>query len=96
MTRDEAVRIISARLGELQRFHVESLSLFGSVARDEAAPGSDVDVLVQFRGPATFDRYMGLLEYLEERLGAEVDLVTTTGLRERARENVERELIRVA
>ena len=78
------------------RFGVKRLALFGSVARDEARPDSDVDVLVEFDGPATLDRYMGLKFQLEDALGARVDLVTTTGLKSRARPVVEREAIDVA
>jgi predicted nucleotidyltransferase len=45
------------------------LALFGSVARDEATAESDVDLLVEFEGGATFDRYMDLKFFLEECLG---------------------------
>lgn len=78
------------------RFGVRRLALFGSVARDEARPDSDVDVLVEFDGPVTLDRYMGLKFHLEDALGARVDLVTTSGLKPRARPLVEREAIDVA
>jgi predicted nucleotidyltransferase len=96
MRRDEAIRIIEAHREDLSRFDLRSLSIFGSVARDEAGPDSDLDVLVEFGGTATFDGYMDLLEYLEALLGTRVDLVTARGLRPRLREYVERELIRVA
>ena len=39
-----------------QRFGVRHLSLFGSTVRDEARVKSDVDILVEFDGPATSDR----------------------------------------
>ena len=48
MRRDEALAIIRAHEAELRAMGVESIELFGSVARDEAGPGSDVDVLVRF------------------------------------------------
>lgn len=73
-----------------------SLALFGSAARDELRPDSDVDVLVDFDGPATFDAYFDLKDFLEQTLGRPVDLVTTKGLKPRARQHVERDLIRVA
>ncbi len=41
-----------------QRFGVIRLALFGSVARDTALPGSDIDLLVGFDGPATPERYV--------------------------------------
>jgi predicted nucleotidyltransferase len=78
------------------RFGVRSLALFGSVARDEARPDSDVDVLVEFDGPTTFDRHMGLLVFLEDLLGCRVDVVTPTVLRPGRREAIEPDLVRVA
>jgi predicted nucleotidyltransferase len=80
----------------MHRFAVKSLSLFGSAARDEMREGSDVDVLVEFDGPATFGGYMGLKDYLENLLGTTVDLVTEKGLKPRARKHVEQDLIHVA
>ena len=59
MRRSEALTILQAYKSELaRRFGVRDLTLFGSVARDEASPGSDVDLLVSFGGPASFDRFM--------------------------------------
>lgn len=78
------------------RFGVRSLALFGSVARDEAHPDSDVDILVEFDGPTTFDRHMGLLVFLEDLLGCPVDVVTATGLRPGRREAIAQDLVRVA
>lgn len=80
----------------LQRFSVSNIALFGSAARDEMGPDSDVDVLVGFSGPATYDAYFGLKDYLEQVLGRPVDLVTQKGLKPRARQHVERDLIHVA
>jgi predicted nucleotidyltransferase len=84
------------RLDELPRFDVQSLLLFGSVARDEAHEQSDVDLLVSFRGAATFGHYMGLKLFLEDLFGRRVDLVTKRALRRELRERVEREAIHVA
>ena len=78
------------------RFGVRRLALFGSAARDELTAGSDVDLLVEFEGPATYDRYFGLKDHLEALLGRTVDLVTERGLKPRARRHVERDLVRVA
>ncbi len=60
---------------------VARLALFGSVARGEARPDSDVDLLVQFSpGAKTFDRFLALSELLEALLGRRVELVTTESL----------------
>lgn len=77
------------------RFGARHLALFGSAARDEMRPDSDVDVLVDFDGPATYDGYFELKDYLEQLLCRPVDLVTNRGLKPRARLHVERDLVRV-
>jgi predicted nucleotidyltransferase len=78
------------------RYGVKRLALFGSAARDEMGESSDVDVLVQFIGPATFAGYMDLKFYLEDLLGRPLDLVTDRALRNEIRPYVEKELIDVA
>ena len=96
MRREEALAILRGHLGDLTRFGVKSLALFGSVARDEAGPESDLDLLVEFEGTATFDGYMSLKLYLEDLLGSHVDLVMRKALRPRMVPSVEREAVRVA
>lgn len=78
-----------------QRFGVTDLALFGSTARDSASDGSDIDVLVDFDGPATSNRYFGVQFYLEDLLGRPVDLVTEKALRRELRPFIEKEALRV-
>jgi predicted nucleotidyltransferase len=81
MTRDEVVAAIQGCADELrERFGVRSLRLFGSVARNEAAEGSDVDVLVEFEGPRTFRGYMDLRGDLSTRKLAQGDMGGETPL----------------
>ena len=97
VNREQILKILAARQGEITaRFGVKRLALFGSAARDELRADSDVDILVEFTGPATFGGYFELKDYLEQVLGRPVDLVTEKGLKPRARPYVERDLIRVA
>ena len=97
MNRQQVLDMLTARNPEIaERFGVKRLSLFGSAARDELRDGSDVDVLVEFEGSATYRGYFDLKDYLEALLGRTVDLVTEGGLKRRARRHVERDLIRVA
>lgn len=97
MRRDEALRRLSEARPELvARFGVKTLRLFGSTARDEAREDSDVDILVEFDGPATFRGYFGLLNFLEDKFGTTVDLVTEKGLRKEIRPYVEKDAIHVA
>lgn len=97
MNRDEVVRIVRRAVPELSvRYGFLHLDLFGSFARDEAGPESDVDILVTFLGEPTFASYMGLKEDLAMLLNRDVDLVPSTGLKPRIREAVLAELLRVA
>ena len=66
-----------------REFKVKRLDLFGTLARGEGAPESDVDLLVEFEEPhlQPSKRFFGLLHYLEDTLGCEVDLLTVSGLR---------------
>lgn len=79
-----------------RRFSVKALSVFGSVARGEAAEGSNVDVLVAFKQKATFDLFMDLKFYLEELLGRGVDLVTDKAIRPQVSRAIDQEMIDVA
>ncbi len=94
--RDDMVTILRGHKTVLHRqFDVQHLSLFGSASRDEATEESDVDLLVSFAGPATFDGYMDLKFFLEEILHRAVDLVTEGALRPQVKAAVEKELIHV-
>src|SRR3990172_2957020 len=81
LTREDAVERLVASEREIRALGVRRLALFGSVARGEARPDSDVDLLVQFSpGAKSFDRFLALSELLETLLGRRVELVTTESL----------------
>ncbi len=97
MRRKKALNILEAHRQELrERFGVKSLRLFGSVARDEASEQSDVDVLVDFYETPSLFGFLRLQGYLRDLLGTKVDLVTESGLKERARPYVEKDAVNVA
>jgi uncharacterized protein len=95
MDRAAILGLLSQHRAILRTLGVASLAIFGSVARDEAGPDSDVDVLVELEAPVTFDRYMDVKFYLEDLLAKPVDLVTALSLKPQLRSIVEREAIRV-
>ena len=95
MQRDEVLTILAQHQDSLKRFGVKSIAIFGSVARNEAKSDSDVDILVEFEGLVTFDRYMDLKFYLEDHLGTRVDLVSRRALRPQIRLSIEQEAIPV-
>jgi predicted nucleotidyltransferase len=75
---------ITARLVEKRdflhaEFGVQRIGLFGSHGKGIASAGSDIDLVVEFAGPIGF-RFFALAEYLEELLGAPVDILTPAGI----------------
>lgn len=96
MSRDAIISLIRANRSRLDELHVKSLALFGSVARGDERPDSDLDLLVEFNVLPTFGGYFDLKEYLEELVGRPVDLVIQGDLKPRVRPNVEKEAILVA
>lgn len=95
--RERVMALLGAHQPEIvKRFGVHGLFLFGSLARGTAQEGSDVDLLVDFVGPASFDAFMGLKLFLEDLLQRPIDLVTRRALKPRLREPIEREALRVA
>jgi len=96
MKREEVIFLLAKYRQELQRFGVKSLALFGSVARGDARPDSDIDFIVEFEGKATFDGYMNLKLFLEGVLKNRVDLVTRKAIKPRLRPHIEEEAVYVA
>jgi predicted nucleotidyltransferase len=80
---------------ELRGLGVLQLGIFGSVARGDDHPGSDLDVLVEL-DERTFDRYMDVKIFLEDLVGRPVDLVLRDRIRPELREQILGELIDAA
>ena len=96
MRRDEILRLLREHQAELSRFGVRSLAVFGSVARDEARPESDVDILVEFGEPVGLFEVVRLQTHLQELLGRQVDLVTRDALRPTMRDQILNEAVYAA
>jgi hypothetical protein len=96
MTRRTVISRIRKHRAQLTELGVKSLSIFGSVARGEERPDSDVDILVEFQGRATFDRFMDTKFYLEELLGCKVDLVTPQAIKPRMKPYIMQDLVHIA
>ena len=94
MRRQNILKILAEHRSEIEsHFGVASLSLFGSVARDEAAAESDVDILVTFvKTPGMFG-FLELKEYLEHILQCPVDLVTRNALKKQFCEQIFQEVV---
>jgi len=88
--------ILRKQLPELrERYGVKSLRIFGSYARGEQTPESDVDILVEFDRKPGLLKFVNLEAYLSELLGVEVQLTTMEALREEFRDTVVREAVEV-
>jgi predicted nucleotidyltransferase len=96
MTRDKVLAKLREHRDELAALHMHSLAVFGSVARDQAASESDVDLLVEFTKPVGIFEFLELKERLELILGTSVDLVTRDALKPRTRNRILSEAIRAA
>ncbi|HEV7353828.1 MAG TPA: nucleotidyltransferase family protein [Brevundimonas sp.] len=80
MTRDELLTRLRELKPWLEEQGIVNLRLFGSYARDEAGPDSDVDLLVDLSKPLGL-RFYSLAEDIQDSLGLSVDLLTSNGLR---------------
>ncbi len=96
MKQEIVLQILKQKTAELStKFGVNSLLLFGSVARNEATSASDVDLLVEFNRPVGYFGLFALQDYLEKLLGCPVDLGTPDSLKPYIKERIMGELIRV-
>jgi uncharacterized protein len=94
MTRLELLRSKREEILSLVSRHgVGNVRVFGSVARGEERPDSDVDLLVDIEPERSLFDLVGAYQDLEDRLHFHVDMVTERGLKERVRERVLREAV---
>ncbi|MFO7972745.1 MAG: nucleotidyltransferase family protein [Desulfobacterales bacterium] len=87
------LRIIRGIQSELaEQFTVQRIGVFGSFAKGDEGPESDVDIIVELAEP-TFDHYMDLKFRLEEVLKRPVDLVMADTVKPRIKPIIEREIV---
>jgi predicted nucleotidyltransferase len=94
--RDSILQKLRDDRDELRRFGVRAISIFGSVARGDWRPKSDVDVLVDLDDDVSILGMARIARHLEELLGRRVDLVDVEGLRPQYRDEILAEAIRAA
>jgi predicted nucleotidyltransferase len=97
MKRSEALRRLNAHASAIKALGATSLYLFGSMARNKAKAGSDIDLFLDYdpRGRFSALDLVAAKRLLEEGLGIEVDLTTRKGLHPLIRKQVEAETTRV-
>lgn len=96
-TRAETIAAIERNAEAIRRLGATALYLFGSAARDELGPDSDIDVFIDYTpdGSFTFVELIDLGELLQHNLGREVDVTTRDGLHPRLRPRIEQSSMRV-
>jgi predicted nucleotidyltransferase len=94
MTRDEVLRRLGEARADLAGLGVRSLDVFGSVARGESGPESDVDLLVSFDFPVGLFHFFRVQRRLEEILGRRVDLVMRDAVKPQLRDRILAEAVR--
>ncbi len=80
---------------ELERYKVNSLSLFGSFAKGIENKKSDIDLLVSFQSPVGLFEFIQLREHLETVLDSPIDLVTKESLHPHLKDKILKETIHV-
>ena len=95
MTRDAAIAALRQHRSALQQRRVARVALFGSVARGDAAAGSDIDVLIEFEPDArvTIYDYAAVKRFIAEVLGGRADVIDRANLNRHIRADVERDAV---
>ena len=76
-----------------QRYGAKEIRIFGSIARNEAGPDSDIDLVVEFEPGTSLLDHGGLIMDLQDALGCKVDVISARGMRDRLRSRVEAEAV---
>ena len=94
MATEDIFTIIENLKGQADRkYKAEIKGIFGSYVRGDQTSESDIDVLVEFHRDADLFDFVGLSQFLEERLGHKVDVVPLSSLREEIRDYVMSEVV---
>lgn len=90
----EIISILKAEKNNLnKKFNVTRLGIFGSYARGEEKPDSDVDIIVEFSSIPGMKDFFYTEEYLEKKLNIKVDLVRENAIRSELKEQIMSEVI---
>ena len=95
MDREQVIATLKAHEAELRRRGVAHAALFGSVARGEAGPESDIDILVDIAPdiPMGLFECVAITQYVGDLFPIKTDVVERRGLKRLVRPNVERDAV---
>lgn len=97
MGRDEALAKLQRHAPDVRAMGATSLFLYGSTARGEASPGSDLDIYIDYNPASRFNAFdlIGIKQFLEEKLDLCVDVTTRDGLHPRLRQRITTSAIQI-
>ena len=78
----------------IDKYHISSIGLFGSIVRDDFNASSDVDIIVDFSRPIGIE-FVDLADYIEKKINKNVDLVSKNGIKQKYYQVIESEIIYV-
>ncbi len=93
---EDVKQALATHKAQLKEQGVKTLSVFGSVARGNAGPDSDVDLLVEFDRSVGLFHFIHVRDFLEQLLqGAQIDLVMRDAVYEELKEDIYGEAVNV-
>ncbi|CAN7205277.1 nucleotidyltransferase family protein [Neorhizobium sp. LjRoot104] len=97
MKRSEAIEKLKQQADAIRALGATSLYLFGSVARDEAGPASDLDLFIDYDPQSRFNALdlVGIKLFLEDELATEVDITTRDSLHPILKDRIESSALQV-
>lgn len=97
MYRDDILRTLKNHESELHKMGVDHIALFGSYARQEERPESDIDILIDMNNEKPIDifAYAELKDHITSFFDRSVDVVDRAALKKRLKGTVEKEAVYV-
>ena len=95
MTKDDVLATLRRSEGTLRAMGVARAALFGSVARGDQRPDSDIDIMVELDPSARLGlwEYTGVIDYIEDMFPVKVDVANRAGLKPHVRPTAERDAV---
>lgn len=92
-TKEEVLKLLKQELPYLkQRYGISNIGLFGSYSRNEQNENSDIDLLVDFERPIDYFKLFEVEDYLKEKFGIYVEIVTRPALKDRLKDRILKEV----
>lgn len=97
MNKSEAIEKLKHQANAVRALGATSLYLFGSVARDEAGPTSDLDLFIDYDPASRFNAFdlVGIKLLLEEELHLPVDVTTRDSLHPMLKDTIENSALQI-